>query len=136
MFSWLNNLFNNEKKDSTDGLTQPQREAIVDLLLFCMYADNYLSHNESAFFQRKVDQMSWQSGIEPESYINSATARARTATESSTAREHFLQHIAERLQNEHVRHRALDLCRQLFKSDDKGAEAETKFYGELERYLK
>ena len=25
-----------------DGLTQPQREAVVDLLNYCMYADNFV----------------------------------------------------------------------------------------------
>jgi hypothetical protein len=41
MPSLIRKLFHKSEAPK-DGLTQPQREAIVDLLNYCMYADNLI----------------------------------------------------------------------------------------------
>ena len=41
MSSLIKKLFH-KSEASKDGLNQPQREAIVDLLNYCMYADNFV----------------------------------------------------------------------------------------------
>ena len=41
MPSLIRKLFHKSEAPN-DGLTQPQREAIVDLLNYCMYADNFV----------------------------------------------------------------------------------------------
>src|SRR5256885_10146824 len=40
MPSLIRKLFHKSDASQKDGLTQPQREAIVDLLNYCIYADN------------------------------------------------------------------------------------------------
>jgi hypothetical protein len=42
-----------------DGLTQPQREAIVELLTYCMYADNLVMLSEDRLISDRVAKSNW-----------------------------------------------------------------------------
>jgi len=55
MPSLIRKLFHKSEAPN-DGLTQPQREAIVDLLNYCMYADNlvFLAEERKSGVQRSI----------------------------------------------------------------------------------
>ena len=58
MPSLIRKLFRKSEAPN-DGLTQPQREAIVDLLNYCMYADNLIFLAEDRLITDTVAKFNW-----------------------------------------------------------------------------
>jgi hypothetical protein len=114
-----------------DGLTQPQREAIVDLLLFAMYEDQRVAMQEDIFIDQHVRKMKWESGTYPSTYVDMATARVRQARESAEGREHFLRRIRDRLSDPVAKQRAVDMCRELLDADRIESAEESQFLASL-----
>ena len=100
-----------------DELEQREKEAIVDLLLIAIYADNHLSLSENEVLKEEVDKLSWEANIPLDIYFNDATSRARNALASDETVEAYLEAISSRLSSRHSKSRALDLLSKLFYSD-------------------
>jgi hypothetical protein len=62
---------------STDSFTQPQREALINILVLGMYSDNHLSLAEDEALNRFVDAIGWESGTGRTVFVNSAIARCQ-----------------------------------------------------------
>ncbi|MCW5200242.1 hypothetical protein VU07_00250, partial [Desulfobulbus sp. F4] len=73
LFSATNSL------EKGDGLQQEEREALIDFLLFCEFADNHLSLAEDKILQDEIGRFSWDAVIDIDIYISSAAGRARQA---------------------------------------------------------
>ncbi len=114
-----------------DGLTQCQREAYVDLFLFCMHADTRLEMNKQQWIEKEIDKLDWTSGILIETYINNATARVRAAARDEAERERLLADISERLGTDHCRRHALELSTRMLTST--GASSDKAFVGEIKK---
>jgi len=122
MMSFFQRLFGAGQNPS-DGLTQGQREAIVDLLVFGMYSDRTVSLAEDQLIQRRLEAMDWQSVETIDQYYDRAVTRVRDILDGGAAtRQRFLDGVAERLGPMETREKAFSLCRQLFLSD--GTESE------------
>ena len=100
-----------------DGLTQPQREAIVDLLNYCMYADNLIMVAEDRLIADTVAKFNWDSKIPFDLFDVRSIDNARNARENQGYREKFLASIRDRLDTAAVKGQALDLCQELFVAD-------------------
>ena len=107
-----------------DGLTQPQREAIVDLLNYCMYADNLIFLAEDRLITDTVAKFNWDPKIPFDQFDVRSIDNARNATENQGYRDRFLASIRDRLDTAAVKGQALDLCQELFLAD--GARSLTK----------
>jgi hypothetical protein len=118
-----------------DNLSQPQREAIVDLLLFAMYEDRRVVMQEDIFIDQHVRKMKWESGTYASTYVDMATARVRQARESAEGREHFLQRIRDRLSDPVAKQRAIDMCRELLDADKLESPEESQFLAGLPAVL-
>jgi uncharacterized tellurite resistance protein B-like protein len=122
MPSLLRKLFG-KSEEAKDGLTQPQREAIVDLLNYCMYADNLVMLAEDRMIADVVAKFDWDPKAVPfDQFDARSVGNARNAKESQVYREKFLTSIKDRLDTPTVRMKALDLCQELFLAD--GAQSE------------
>ena len=75
MPSLLRKLFGKPEAPK-DGLTQPQREAIVDLLNYCMYADNFVMLAEDRLITDTVAKFNW----DPKAYRSISSTRDRLVT--------------------------------------------------------
>ena len=80
-----------------DGLNQPQREAIIDLLNYCMYADNFVFLAEDRFITDTVAKFNWDSKVPFDQFVLRSTDNARNARESQVYRDRFLDSIRDRL---------------------------------------
>lgn len=116
-------------------LTQPEREAIIDLLLFAMYEDRHIALQEDEFIDSHVMQLGWQSGMAVETYVKTATARVRSTRDTAEGKERWLQHIAARLQSRSSRDTAQSLCRSLLNSDARETAEESAFEAQLRALL-
>ena len=119
-----------------DGLTQPQREAIVDLLNYCMYADNFVFLAENRFITDTVAKFNWDPKIPFDQFTVRSIANARNATESQVYRNQFLGSIRDRLDTAAVKGQALDLCQELFVTDGSRSDEEYDVLQHLRQLLK
>ena len=65
------------------NLTQPQREAVFDLLLLGMYADGNLKLAENAQVFSLTEQLGWESYQDRSEYSETATARGSQVTRTT-----------------------------------------------------
>ncbi|GHC07204.1 hypothetical protein [Cerasicoccus arenae] len=134
MLSFFQKLFR-AGGDSADGLTQQQREAIVDLLVFCMYSDRTVSLAEDQLIQRRLESMDWQAVQSIDNYYDLAVTRVRDILVSQEARESFLKRVSERLADVSTREKAFQLSHQLFLSDGIESPDEHELEAELRTAL-
>ena len=134
MPSLLKKLFRKSEAPN-DGLTQPQREAIVDLLNYCMYADNLVMLAEDRLITDTVKKFNWESKVPFDQFALRSIDNARNARESQVYREKFLGSIKDRLDTAAVKGKALDLCQELFIADGSRSDEEEDVFQNLRRLL-
>jgi uncharacterized tellurite resistance protein B-like protein len=133
--SLLKKLFHRSEAPN-DGLTQPQREAIVDLLNYCMYADNLVMLAEDRLIADVAAKFNWDPKAVPfDQFDARSVGNARNARESKVYRDKFLGSIKERLDTPAVRMKALDLCQELFLADGTQSEEEDEMFENLKPLL-
>jgi hypothetical protein len=122
MPSLIRKLFH-KSEAVNDGFTQPQREAIVDLLNYCMYADNLVMLAEDRLIADTAAKFKWDPKAVPfDQFDARSVGNARNARESQVYRDKFLGSISDRLSTDAVKAQALDLCQELFLAD--GAQSD------------
>jgi hypothetical protein len=123
MPSLIRKLFH-KSEGPKDGLTQPQREAIVDLLNYCMYADNLVFIAEDRLITDTVAKFNWDSTVPFDQFDVRSIDNARNASENPGYRDKFLASIRDRLDTAPVKGKALDLVQELFLADGARSEEE------------
>jgi hypothetical protein len=118
-----------------DGLTQFQREAIVDLLNYCMYADNLVFIAEDRLITDTVAKFNWDSTVPFDQFDVRSIDNARNASENPGYRDKFLASIRDRLDTAAVKGQALALCQELFLVDGARSEEEDAVLQNLKTLL-
>ncbi len=120
---------------SGDGLTQGQREAIIDLLNYCTYADHDIADGEEMTIDNLEYQLDWDHNIDFDYYVNKSVGAVRGAIEGNDSPEDFLKGIRPRLDSKKSRQIALDLSDKLFKSDGRVTAEESKVFQAIKSAL-
>ena len=134
MSSLLKKLFGKPEAPK-DGLTQAQREAIVDLLCYCMYADNLIMLAEDRLITDTVAKFNWESKVPFDQFAVRSIDNARNARENQGYRDKFLASIRDRLGTAAVKGQALGLCQELFLADGARSDEEEDVFQNLRRLL-
>jgi hypothetical protein len=134
MPSLIRKLFHKSEAPK-DGLAQPQREAIVDLLNYCMYADNFVFLAEDRLIADTVAKFNWASKVPFDQFDVRSIDNARNAREHQGYRDRFLASIRDRLGTAAVKGHALDLCQELFVADGALADEEDAVLQNLRKLL-
>ena len=134
MPSLIRKLFHTSEAPN-DGLTQPQREAIVDLLNYCMYADNLVFLAEDRLIADMVAKFNWDPNVPFDQFDARSVGNARNATENQGYRDRFLAWIRDRLDTPAVKGQALDLCQELFVADGARSDEEDAVLQNLRELL-
>ena len=129
----ISRLFH-QKHSASDGLTQPQREAVADLLHYCMYADNHIALAETKVISDLVGTLGWEPNTSFETFEVRSIAAARAAKEDIAARKTFLDSIKRRLNSPASRDMALNSCKKLFNADGVSPK-ETALLAEITRLI-
>ncbi len=132
MLGKLKTLFSKRENEGADGMDQKQREAMIDLLLLCIYSDNELTLNEERIFDREIERFNWKSESSIDEYVANAKPKVLAILESQESRLQHLQKINRDLKNGEARYRALKLCNHLFYSDFDLGDEEKIFMKEIE----
>lgn len=128
------NLFRSSEK-SADGLTQAAREAIVDVLHYCMYADRHIAAREDQFIEDEARKLDWDPKISYEYYEGKSTGAVSTALANAEAKKAFFESLRTRLAGEKERSLALRLADDLAKSDGARTTPEKAAIEELRQAL-
>src|SRR4029079_1720818 len=134
MPSLLKKLFRKSEAPN-DGLIQPQREAIVDLLNYCMYADNLVFLAEDRLITDTVAKFNWDPKVPFDQFDARSVNNARNASESKVYRDQFLGSINDRLATAAAKGQALELCQELFLADGARSEEEDAVLQNLKKLL-
>ena len=134
MPSLIRKLFHKSEAPK-DGLTQPQREAIVDLLNYCMYADNLVFLAEDRLITDTVSKFNWDPKVPFDQFDVRSIDNARNATESQVYRDRFLASIRDRLGTAAAKEKALGLCQELFVADGARSDEEEDVFHNLRKLL-
>jgi hypothetical protein len=135
MPSLIRKLFHKSSEAPKDGLTQPQREAIVDLLNYCTYADNFVFLAENRLITDTVAKFNWDPKIPFDQFDARSVSHARDAKENRGYRDQFLASIRNRLGTTAVKGQALDLCQELFVADGARSDEEDAVLQNLRKLL-
>lgn len=100
-----------------DGFTQAEREAVVDVLHYCMYADRHVARSEDEMIERVARTLHWDPAISYEYYEGKSTGAVRTALAGDVSREAFLQDLRRRLPKTEHRAFVLKLASELIAAD-------------------
>ena len=123
MPSLIRKLFHKSEAPD-DGLTQPQREARVDLLNYSMYADDLVFLAEDRLIADTVAKFNWDSKVPFDQFDLRSVSNARNARESQVYRDRFLASIRDRLDTAAAKGQALGLCQELFVADGARSDEE------------
>ena len=134
MPSLIRKLFGKSEAPN-DCLTQPQREAIVDLLNYCMYADNLVMLAEDRLIADTAAKFNWDPKVPFDQFEVRSVSNARNARESQVYRDQFLASISDRLSTDAVKAQALDLCQELFLADGARSDEEDAVLQNLRKLL-
>ena len=129
----ISRLFH-QKQAAHDGLTQPQREAVADLLHYCMYADNHIALAETKVITDLVSTFGWEPNVSFETFEARSIALARAAKEDVASRKTFLESVKQRLNTPASRSVALNACKKLFNADGLSPK-ESALLAEISRLL-
>ena len=110
-------LFKSQEKDSKPQLAQSEREAIVDLLHLCLYADAHISLKEGEFISEVVEVIGWDQNLSFSAYEARSIAAARAAKTDDSQKKEFIEFASSRLKAPASRSLALQLCADLFSAD-------------------
>jgi uncharacterized tellurite resistance protein B-like protein len=119
---------------SRDGLTQSQREAIVDLLNYCSFVDHDISDSEEVVIDNLETQLDWDHNMDFDYYVDKSIAIVRKAIESKDE-SFFLQQINLRLESPKSRETAIALCEKLIKADGRATAKESAILSAIKKTL-
>lgn len=109
------------------NMTQPQREALFDLLSLSIYADAHVSLAEEDLLKQTFVKKGWKSDYPKDLFIEESFARAREASESDEAVFDYLNERAAVFTTKSAQKEACDVLNAILESDGMEAE-ENEFY--------
>src|SRR6266496_589860 len=124
-----------KSEDWPPDFLQPQCEAIVDLLNYCMYADNLVFLAEDRLITDTVAKFNWDPKLPFDQFDVRSIGNARNARENQGYRDQFLASIRDRLGTAAVKGQALDLCQELFVADGARSDEEDAVLQNLRKLL-
>jgi hypothetical protein len=130
----LRKLFH-PSESQEDGFTQSEREAIVDVLHYCMYADRHVAIAEDTMIETVARTLDWDPKISYEYYEGVSTGVVRKALADQESRKAFILSLQQRLKSNDSRSFALRVANDLMKVDGEKTSEEFDMLAELRRSL-
>ena len=119
----------------SDGMTQPAREAIVDLLHFGVYVDKHIALAEDKMVESTARTLNWDPKISFDYYEGKSIGEVRRIGTDEKDRAEFFETVRERLPKIEDRKLAYELLKKLYAVDGT-SEAESATLPMIRRELK
>lgn len=111
-------------------MTQPQREALLDLLHIALLTDSHISLKEDEQLQTVIDAIGWSSPRPREIHMLNSMAKARRASDSAETSAEFIAARATHFHTAASQEEAVTALQSLLSSDGLSTE-ETAFIAQL-----
>jgi hypothetical protein len=108
-------------------MTQPQREALFDLLALSIYADAHVSLVEEDLLKQAFVKKGWKSEYPKDLFIEESFARAREVAEDDEAVFDYMNERAALFSSRSVQKEAAEILKSILEADGETAE-ENEFY--------
>lgn len=108
-------------------MTQPQREALFDLLTLSIYADAHISLTEERLLESAIVAEGWDSEYPKSLFMEESFARAREAADSDDAMFDYINAKAQVFTTKGSQKEVLGVVKNILKSDGETPE-ENEFY--------
>ena len=116
------------------AMTQPQREALFDVLTLSIYADAHISLTEERLLESAFIAEGWNSEYPKSLFIDESFARAREMSESDDTMFDYINERAQVFTTKSAQKEVLGVVKNILKSDGETAE-ENEFYNLLVQAL-
>ena len=103
---------------------QAQREAVIDLLVWTMFADRHIASTETERIEAEAKRMDWDSPTGVDIFIAQSMTRTRGVLGDDDKSESYLDDISKRLGDTKSQHRAYKACLLLANVDGQIAPQE------------
>jgi hypothetical protein len=114
---------------STDSLTQPQREALINILVLGMYSDGLLSLQEDEVLNKFLDSVGWESGTGRTLFLTNSITQVAAINNDIDLGDHIERNAAA-FDTAESRRKALDVLTGFLKVDGLN-EAEAPFLAKI-----
>ena len=98
-------------------LTQPQREALFDLITLATYTDAHLSLKEDSLMESVLLSEGWESRYPKSLFLDKSRARAREAVEDDVAMQAYPESRAARFCTSEEQSAAMEQVRDVISRD-------------------
>ena len=121
------NRFNDLLSYFNEPLSQQQREAVVDLLLWTMYVDKSVHYRESDHIDEIAAELSEDLDLSLLSHIKSTLPLIRDVAFNQDKWDTYLNQLADEMVSENVKRSAYQLCLEIAEADKDMVQDEMHF---------
>lgn len=98
-------------------MTQPQREAILDLVILSLFADSHLSLKEDTALQHALDKIGWEALKPRDIFFMNSMRRAHIAVQTEADKTAYIQSRAKEISGVWTKTETLSLLQSVISSD-------------------
>jgi len=98
-------------------MTQPQREALLDLVILALFADSHLSLKEDEALQAALDKIGWEALKPREIFFCNSMNRARKAVETDADSSEYIAARAKVISDVWSKAEAVSVLQSVLASD-------------------
>ena len=113
-------------------MTQPQREALIGLLILAIHTDAHISLSEEEVLERTIDEQGWDSSFPKSLFLEKVAAAARVASESEEGTKAFIKERAAHFTTAPAQAAAYSVIHQVLSPDGVATE-EHAFLSQLNK---
>lgn len=107
--------------------SNPQKEALLDLIVMAMYTDGHLALKESALLSRFCSALGWNDQYDQDKQLDASITRVRPNLGSNDKIAAHTSKLAQQFPNTEDRGRVEEMLTELVTSDDKITSEEQNF---------
>jgi uncharacterized tellurite resistance protein B-like protein len=115
--------------------TQPQRQALLDLLVLAMYADGHLASAEDARLQRLLSTLGSDTDYDRGRQLDAAVTRVRLHSQTPEAARVYAAQLAQSFTLPAHRQQVSQLLGDLMVSDGQVSAPESRFLSVIQEVL-
>ncbi|MEX1116282.1 MAG: hypothetical protein WEB53_13595 [Akkermansiaceae bacterium] len=116
-------------------LTQPQCEALADILVLAMCIDGHFSLLEEEEIQKEIERADWDENLSPSLHLSASIARARDVAGSTEQVRIYLEELAPLFSDPDAALFVMNVTQKVLNSDGTNAD-EGVFTSQLKAILK
>src|SRR2546426_4414219 len=118
------------------SLSEPQRQALLDLLVLGMYSDDNLTMAEDAVVQSLLDTFQFDSDYSRNRYLDASIARVREKTQTTDSERAYAVSLAQNFDSPEDQRTVYETLERLLASDDGVSAKESRLLSVVKEVFK